>query len=234
MDVNKGDPMGQTALMWAIYCKLSAVAERLLAHPQISVNQTDNYGNTALILASRDNSEEVVKLLVAHPGMQIGWKNKKLQTAEDKARTRGYYTICRILTAVPRTENRTICQPNFVELPTYGAQHTSSAHAEWPLLPASEHFPVEQRKTKKGEEKAEEMPGKKTNCPSTRKAPALAPECPVCFEDMAPPKRIFHCSNGHHLCENCYPNLEQCTQCRQPYVGRATDMEKFIRTCYGM
>ena len=25
----------------------------------------------------------------------------------------------------------------------------------------------------------------------------------VCLEEMAPPKRIFQCKNGHHLCETC-------------------------------
>eukprot|EP00092_Neocalanus_flemingeri_P067376 GFUD01082228.1.p1 GENE.GFUD01082228.1~~GFUD01082228.1.p1 ORF type:complete len:237 (-),score=42.24 GFUD01082228.1:171-830(-) len=183
IDVNKQDHLGRTDLMRAsYYCNLSTVVERLLALPQISVNQTDTNGNTALILASYNNSEEVVKLLVAHPGIQTGWRNKELQTAEDKARTRGYYTICRILTAVPRTENRTIVQPNFAELPTfddlYGAQHTSSTH----------QGQVHQ------EENAEEIPGKGTNCPSSRKAPALAPECPVCFEEMAPPQVTLYCN----------------------------------------
>ena len=28
-------------------------------------------------------------------------------------------------------------------------------------------------------------------------------ECPVCYEVMAPPSRIFQCNNGHIICEDC-------------------------------
>ena len=47
------------------------------------------------------------------------------------------------------------------------------------------------------------------------------PECPVignflppyfwvqvCFEEMAPPKQIFHCINGHFVCGSCRPNIQ--------------------------
>ena len=57
---------------------------------------------------------------------------------------------------------------------------------------------------------------------ATNKQPA-APECPVCllefcsglfigriwflaqvcFDEMVPPTKIFHCVNGHHICETC-------------------------------
>merc|ERR1719495_2067795 len=32
--------------------------------------------------------------------------------------------------------------------------------------------------------------------------PAM-PECPVCLEEMIPPQHIFHCQNGHLICEAC-------------------------------
>ena len=51
-----------------------------------------------------------------------------------------------------------------------------------------------------------------------------APECPVnqnlkdlpifhfwvqvCFEEMAPPRQIFHCVNGHFVCGGCKPNIQ--------------------------
>ena len=56
-----------------------------------------------------------------------------------------------------------------------------------------------------------------------------APECPVCFELMIPPIKIFNCPNGHLLCEMCKPNIQLCTLCRNPYVGRATAMEQIIK-----
>ena len=40
--------------------------------------------------------------------------------------------------------------------------------------------------------------------------------CPVCMELLKPPSRIFQCSEGHILCENCKenPSLIHCPQCR--------------------
>ena len=35
-------------------------------------------------------------------------------------------------------------------------------------------------------------------------------ECPVCMEEMKPPKKIFQCSNGHVICEMCKNNPEVC------------------------
>lgn len=40
-------------------------------------------------------------------------------------------------------------------------------------------------------------------------------ECPVCFElPKSPP--IYHCPNGHILCNTCHGNLQTCPQCREP------------------
>ena len=30
----------------------------------------------------------------------------------------------------------------------------------------------------------------------------------VCFEEMAPPKQIFHCVNGHFVCGGCRPQIQ--------------------------
>jgi len=56
------------------------------------------------------------------------------------------------------------------------------------------------------------------------------PTCPICWEAMKPPKRIFQCSNGHLVCEECrsQPELRGCPTCRQPIMGRATAMEQLL------
>ena len=33
-------------------------------------------------------------------------------------------------------------------------------------------------------------------------------ECPVCYEVMSPPSRIFQCNNGHLICEDCKAHSE--------------------------
>jgi len=58
------------------------------------------------------------------------------------------------------------------------------------------------------------------------------PECPVCLEEMVPPTRIFQCRNGHLICETCKSGLNPCIcpKCRGEIIGRATDMEAFLRS----
>ena len=38
--------------------------------------------------------------------------------------------------------------------------------------------------------------------------PPPAPDCPICFESMTPPIRIFQCGNGHLVCGGCKPKLK--------------------------
>jgi len=56
------------------------------------------------------------------------------------------------------------------------------------------------------------------------------PECPVCFEELKTPIKIFNCTNGHLICEKCKESVRVCTLCRAAYGGRATEMEKFIHS----
>jgi len=67
--------------------------------------------------------------------------------------------------------------------------------------------------------------------PSATTQPQV-PECPVCLEEMAPPTRIFQCTNGHLVCETCKTDLRPCIcpKCRQEMAGRATGMELFLRS----
>ena len=58
-------------------------------------------------------------------------------------------------------------------------------------------------------------------------------ECPVCFEEMLPPVRIFNCPNGHVICGSCKKSVSLCTHCRMEYCGRATAMEQLLRSIYG-
>merc|ERR1712215_137192 len=65
---------------------------------------------------------------------------------------------------------------------------------------------------------------------SSKKGFSSVPLCPVCWEEMKPPKRIFQCTNGHLVCEGCrnQPQLVKCPTCREPIMGRATAMEHFL------
>ena len=62
------------------------------------------------------------------------------------------------------------------------------------------------------------------------------PECPICYNEMKPPSRIYSCRNGHHVCEECnaQPQVTECPTCREPFVGRATGMEEFLRQLFNI
>merc|ERR1719391_831885 len=70
--------------------------------------------------------------------------------------------------------------------------------------------------------------------PNLPASPPPLPECPVCFDQMAPPTNIFQCANGHLIGAQCRLSLEPCIcpRCRSDIPGRATDMEQFLRTIY--
>merc|ERR1712126_367540 len=63
-----------------------------------------------------------------------------------------------------------------------------------------------------------------------RSRPNPCPSCPVCYELLEPPKKIFQCGNGHVVCEDCYnqPTLRQCPSCKGSFIGRAIAMEQFL------
>ena len=63
------------------------------------------------------------------------------------------------------------------------------------------------------------------------KAPARAPECPICFEELRPPMRIIQCQKGHKLCEPCSqkPDIVSCPgACKSAFIGRDFGMEAFL------
>jgi len=62
------------------------------------------------------------------------------------------------------------------------------------------------------------------------------PECPVCFDSMKPPTRILQCVSGHLVCVECAGKMEKfiCPTCKQEISGRATAMERFLRTLYNL
>jgi hypothetical protein len=45
-------------------------------------------------------------------------------------------------------------------------------------------------------------------------------ECPVCFEPMISPKKIYSCSNDHYICSICLsdPKITHCPQCREDFA----------------
>ena len=64
-------------------------------------------------------------------------------------------------------------------------------------------------------------------------------ECPICFEEMRPPTRIWQCVDGHAICEGCRSKLDTkldtkgCPSCSRAIEGRNIALEKMARSLYG-
>ena len=99
----------------------------------------------------------------------------------------------------------------------------------WVQQPNSESPPASTKKKKTTKSKANSMNSTAVSEPTTSSNSYL-PTCPICWEAMNPPKRIFQCSNGHLVCEVCrsQPEIRGCPTCRQPIMGRATAMEQLL------
>ena len=61
-----------------------------------------------------------------------------------------------------------------------------------------------------GYETARETPNEDENEAPMESQTSYAPECPVCYESMAPPVHIYQCARGHLVCGNCRPQIEEC------------------------
>ena len=95
------------------------------------------------------------------------------------------------------------------------SRNQQNVHVEQPSAPCTE-------KPKTPEEHKSSRP--------QPQAESYIPTCPICWEAMTPPKRIFQCTNGHLVCEVCrsQPEVQGCPTCRQPIMGRATAMEQLL------
>lgn len=43
-------------------------------------------------------------------------------------------------------------------------------------------------------------------------------ECPVCFNEMVAPLKIFGCSGDHYICSVCVKQCKKCPQCRENFA----------------
>ena len=53
-------------------------------------------------------------------------------------------------------------------------------------------------------------------------------ECPVCLEEMMPPRKIWMCQNGHSVCGECRPKVARCPSCKRSLDIRNRLSEKIV------
>jgi len=201
INVNSVDSKGRSALHWAVEAGLSGNEEAvklLLKQPEIQVDMRDNYGNTAEDLAVEADSE--IAIIIKD---EIIAKLKK--TLEET-----------------KKEEKVNVEDTVREMPRFGKRKLEST---------LEIFQYKKRGHMKEVEKIDKaidgvkecLKGKDSD--ETLQEAKKDFECPICFEDMEPPKEIWQCEGGHVLCENCKATIKNCPTCKKAIGSRNRAME---------
>merc|ERR1712062_56368 len=59
------------------------------------------------------------------------------------------------------------------------------------------------------------------------------PECPVCFERFRGQSQVFQCEQGHFICGDCRPRVQNCPTCRGRMLqARCHGAEQILQSLY--
>jgi len=221
-----------TALIHSVQQDNLEIVKWLLEVQGINVNSVDSKGRSALYWAADIRNEEVVKLLLKQPEIQVEMRDDDGNTAEDLAvEADSKIAIIikdEIIAKLKRTveENKEAGKVNVEdtirEMPRYGKRKLKST---------LEIFQYKKRGFMKDVEKIDKaidgvkecLKGKDSD--ETLQEAKKDFECPICFEDMEPPKEIWQCEGGHVLCENCKATIKNCPTCKKAIGSRNRAME---------
>ena len=242
--------LGFTGLTWAAVAGHEAVVELLLKHPGLDVNLAAGGGlMTALQSACMYGHTGILRRLLAHPSLTCHNAVDICGSSALSLAVKSYSVECvRQLVAVKEVdlEARDMFGRNLEEV---------ASEEIWQVLREGKRRREEQVR-KEVQERREEAKNKlqKDNVNDTRreernrtlsmggkgeegrrgedidrnKTLREEVECPVCCEEMAPPRTIFQCSQGHPVCSSCKPKLVDCPSCREAFIGRARGMEQLV------
>merc|ERR1712130_5418 len=210
---------GKTPLSLATYYGHLSTVRELLKLPGINVNAADKDGRTPLHWAAEKGNFDVMAALTAVPGINLALKNEYGDTPLHVAAEKGNSDVMALLISAPGANlSLTNEDGKTAEQLARAGNHTSVLA----LIPGTtEHVQAEMSALR------ESM--RNMQMGQQRGARIKVPECPVCFEDMAPPVQIFHCVNGHFVCGACKPNVRECPTCRNQMAGRAHGTEEMLK-----
>jgi len=255
VDVNVKDKWGQTALHRAAYVNNAEGARMLLLHKDFnSANVTNNDGNTALMIAVIYKKEEVLRELVNHQcvsldvgGPETDQRFGDLLSIVKKARerrakvsrsrvSREQSERFKLLVEQNEEKEKTLREENLRKLEDMKLENEDEEKKLKEKNQRKLSMLMEENKVQEAlmlaKHEEEEKAVWKEECERHVPSAVQVPECPVCLEEMVPPTRIFQCRNGHLICETCKSGLSPCIcpKCRGEIIGRATDMEAFLRS----
>merc|ERR1711892_797891 len=233
-DINSRNLKGWTGLIMAMSRKNIKIVRIMLAQSEIQLDRTNYYGITGLHEACLFNCVENVRLFLAHPTCTkdiVTMADKYGETAEMVAHKSGNQKCARLVREYLlkmdfieqlEAEQRDLC---LIESPLSNRKVDSILYKH---LVGNDAY-----KKHRNEKQEQKLPHLQCSPGHSAKPPppsSLIPSCPVCFENMKPPLRIFNCGNGHLICSVCKPKVttNKC-HCLSMYMGRATAMEQLVR-----
>jgi len=210
VDVNVRNSNGCPALCWAMFNNSVRSVRMLLASPNIRLESRDsNHGKTGLHYACEKDNVECVRMFLAHPAC-----TREVVTIRD-------YRGKQAHTVHAENKESTAAVKDYL--------NNQASQSPFPTIqqPAS-IIPTAASSTQQAAPFS-------THAPTTPGSSSLIPECPVCMEDLKPPRQIYTCGNGHLICSFCRPRVTTgMCHCRSMYCGRATAMEQIIRQILGI
>ena len=76
--------------------------------------------------------------------------------------------------------------------------------------------------------KEEEEEDKHVEREKTAQTVPPPPDCPICYETMTPPTRIFQCGAGHLVCGACKPKLQVTKGILHSILNKAVKRTGFV------
>merc|ERR550532_3073717 len=219
IEINGKDYGGYFPLWYAAERGLTSVVAKLGRMPALrGVNDQGGYGWTPLSVATCNGYLSIVRELLKIPGINVNAADSNGCTSLHRAAEKGKAEVAGLLIRSPGAD-LTIKNNagKTAEQLARDGNHTSVSA----LFPGTtEQLQAENLSLRQS----------MRNMQMGRQGGARisVPECPVCFDEMAPPKQIFHCVNGHFVCGSCRPNIHECPKCRNQMAGRAHDTEEML------
>jgi len=213
---------GWTAAMWAVNNKHVENVRILLTIPTINWNLRKNDKaskpySSAVTIAFEGGNKEIINLVLSAGGLELDIDYLKSLNVFDKA-----VTACKEFVLGKMGDEG-----------IYDEEMITSFALEHDMVEITKVL-VEDAFDKGRTNGHKSAPPLKKEAPP---APASAPpseesyreECPVCLEVFTSRMRIHQCTQGHFTCELCRNQMESCSECREPFIGRAHGYERILR-----
>jgi len=229
-----------TALIFSVQQNMLDMVKFLLKVPGIDVNLIDpTCSRTAFHWAAFHGYMEMVNVLVNMPNIKMELKDLNGKTAQSLAGADAEIT-CRILTAINDDLKKKLDESKDENINVEEVIEDMQNYGKQKLKSTLETFNSKKRKHQAEVVKLEGAIVKVKKCidnvdpGETLRDAKKDFECPICLENMEPPKEIWQCDAGHTLCGDCiyHPSIHNCPTCKRDITSRNRAMENLYNTLF--